>query len=357
MNSLFKKYKPGTVFNPLKGSFEVDNRYSTVKLGFPSRLNAMAIDPAKIAANDNMIFTPGEVVFSVKIYKNILVRKTGNQGEILIAENTKRGSLIIHAVRIMQKALDVNDGLYIEVDNGSELRHSGLGSSSALIAGVSAAINELYGSPIEKSDLNKYVAQNHGEEIDGDEENIQQVQCIGGSAASGYYNAGLIVLAGESIVVAQMKIDSSYKVVIGIPEDFVPMDSREMMELEEKNLDKFVQTGEKYGPEIAYRMLHEAMPGLVSGDMSRMGDLIFDYRFKMGSIDNCSFIYPRMNDIAKKIAYLKDKVTPVLSLSSVGPAFFAVSKHSDKIVAEFRKNGMNVIITEIENNKYKSLRK
>lgn len=351
---IFKRFKPGTIFNPLRGKYFVSKKYKSIKLRFPSRLNAMAIDPSKITSNENMIFTPGEVVFSVKIYKNILVKLIKGNNKIEISNESCRKPLIIHAVKLIQKVLKVSDGLYISIDNKNELKHSGLGSSGALIAGVASAINELYGKPISNDKLVEYLAQNHGEETESDDKYIQQVQCIGGSASSGNFKGGLIIISGKSKVISTMKIDEKYKAVIGIPNDYKPLDSAKMIELEENNLDKFLYTGKRYGGEIAYRMLHEALPTMVDQNIVAIGNLIFDYRFKMGSIKNCSFSYPKMNLIAKKIAHLKNNNdTPVLSLSSVGPAFFAITTNTEKVVKEFETNNMKIIVTEIENGTYK----
>jgi len=46
----------------------------------------------------------------------------------------------------------------------------------------------------------------------------------------------------------------------------------------------------------------------------------------MGSIDNCSYAYPKLVQLASRLAFLKTKVVDILSISSVGPSFFAVSK-------------------------------
>ncbi|NJK71183.1 MAG: hypothetical protein HC932_02915 [Thermales bacterium] len=138
----------------------------------------------------------------------------------------------------MQKALGVNHGFEISVENSKEIRHAGLGSSSGLISGVMACINELYGNPISAQNLVKYSAQNHGEEIDKDDESLIPVQCIGGSAASGLFNGSVLILAGESEVVTNIAIEKKYKVLIGIPKDYTPKDSEELMRLEELSFDK-----------------------------------------------------------------------------------------------------------------------
>lgn len=356
MKTDFKPYKIGTVFNPIKTEIlNVKPIYKVIKIKFPSRLNAMAIDPSKIASNKNLIYTPGEIVFSVAIYKHIEVKiiKENDSG-IVISKNSKRKPLIHHAYLLMKKALKFKDTIYINARNEKEIRHCGLGSSGGLIAGIACAINEIYGNPIDDASLVRYLTQNHGEEIDGRDDIINPVQCIGGSAASGIFRGGLLILAGDSCVIKTMDIDNKYKVVIGIPKDFTEQDSKILLEKEIGNLDKFIKTGKKFGPIIAYNILHKVMPAITKGNIRLIGDVIFDYRFKMGSIKNCSFAYPKIVELTNKLSFLKTRdLAEVLSISSVGPAIFAITQNSDYCSDVFKKFDLIVFTTTIENNKYK----
>ncbi len=347
----FTKFKIGTVFNPL--SFSVSKLKPVchkVTVKFPSRLNAMALDPSKITSNRNMIFTPGEIVFSIQIYKTITLKIIPQKGKIDISSSSQRKPLIKHAVLIMRKALNVNDGLYIDIDNSSELKHCGLGSSGSLIASVARGINALYGEPLSPQELVKYLAQNHGEEIEGENHFIQQVQCIGGSAASGCFSGGLLLITGKSQVIKTMVIPSDYTVIIGIPEGFKQQDAKLLMKKEEKKLPAFLKTGLRYGPIIAYRILHEVLPAMNEGNLNPIGKLIYDYRFKMGSIKNCSFTYPELNIIANKLRIIQEKkLADVLALSSVGPAFFAITMQPKKCKAIFKAAGLTIYQTKIDN--------
>lgn len=350
----FKPFKVGTVFNPLRITVKtVRPQFSSVEIKFPSRLNAMAIDPSKITSNRNLVYTPGEVVFSVKIYKTIKVEVLAEKNKLEVDRAAKRKPLINHAYFLMKRAIGFDNGLGISVDNSAEIRHTGFGSSSGLIAGIAAAVNEIYGNPVPVADLVRYLAQNHGEEIDGDDTHLNPVQCIGGSAASGLFEGGLIILAGESTVIGTMKVNPKYKVIIGIPEDYEEYDSKILLDKEIDNFDKFLETGRRYGPKIAYNILHFGLPGMVCGDIRPMGDLIFDYRFNMGSIQNCSYCYPPLVEIAEKLRYLKyDGTAEVLAISSVGPAFFAVSPNAKTIVRAFEKENLKTLVADIENDKY-----
>lgn len=359
MKTDFQPFKIGSLFNPLKSNISVEPKFEKVVVNFPSRLNAMAIDPSKIAENNNMVFSPGEVVFSVNIPKIVSVKKRKDK-KIIISKRTQRSTLVKHAVIMMQKALKVDDGYEIDVNNQDEFRHSGLGSSSSLIAAVGVAIHELYENPIPKNLLLKYFAQNHGEEIENSNTHLIPVQCIGGSAASGIYNGSAIILAGESVVVANEVLDDNYRAIIGIPEKYSPIDGKELMEEEKKSFPKFIATGKKFGPQIAYSIFHRALPALKEGNLRPLGKLIYEYRFKMGSIENCSFLYPPMDDIAKKLTPLfENNLVDVLSLSSVGPAFFTISKLKNlpQVKKTFKELGLSIFETELRNDSYRVIEK
>lgn len=359
MKKDFIPYKVGTVFNPIKVKGKVKPIYKSVQIKFPSRLNAMAIDPSKIASNNNLVYTPGEVVFSVGIYKTIKVKLLMDRpNELIISAKAKRKTLIRHSYLLMKKALNFKYGLYIEINNLKEYKHCGLGSSSSLITGVACAINEIFGNPIESNILVRYLAQNHGEEIEGEENLINPVQCIGGSAASGIFEGGLLVLGGESCVIKTMNIPSNYKVIIGIPKDFKEEDSDVMLKKEIDNLGKFLKCGKIFGPKIAYNIFHKFLPAMCQNNLTVIGDVIFDYRFNMGSIKNCSFVYPNLVNLTNNLAFLKkEKIAEVLSLSSVGPGIFVITTDSKTCLDCFKSNNLKIITTKIENGKYKIIKK
>lgn len=349
-------FKVGTIFNKINGKYNVNNPlFNSIKIKFPSRLNAMAIDPSLILPNKDGIYTAGEVVFSIGLYKVVSIEsRPGNLIEI--SDRSKRKSLILHAALLMKKALAFKGGLFIDVNNQDEIKHAGLGSSSGLIAGVACAINELYGSLISSQNLVKYLAQNHGEEIEDDNEHLCPVQCLGGAAAAGLFKAGMLVITGKNTVVATSIIPKKYKVVIGVPKDYIPLDSKKLFELEIKNIQNFINTGKKMNTKIAYNVLHKMLPAMISGDISSVGDVIYDYRFNMGSINNCSFTYPKLIKLAKNLSTLKkNKIAPILSLSSVGPGFFVITENVVACKNYFEKFGLYTVITNIENDGYQIL--
>jgi len=223
---------------------------------------------------------------------------------------------------------------------------------------VACAINELFGRPISPADLLQYLAQNHGEEIDNQPNLLNPVQCIGGSAAAGLYKGALLVLAGQSRVIKSMNLKGNYQVIIGIPKDFKELDSKLLLKKELSVIDNFLKCGKKYGPIIAYKVLHLVLPAMAEGDLTTIGDVVFDYRFKMGSIKNCSYAYPGLVDLTNRLAFLKTKgLVDLLSISSVGPAIIAVAKNISYAQKAFTKERLKILITKPENSAYKILEK
>ena len=349
----FSSFEVGTVFNDVSLSHELRPETSSVTVSYPSRLEAMALDPSKIADNTNLVYEAGQIDFSVALYKHISVSLSDSHDQIAISDRTSRKSLVRHAALIMRHAMGIKHGLDIDVEDDVDLRHCGLGSSSSLIAGTAAAINELYGKPIAPLDLVRFTAQNHGEEIDEDDSKLVPVQCIGGSAVCGHFEGGAIILAGQATPIFSTQIPEDLKVVIGIPIDFDHPDSQQLMQAEIDNIEGFKDSGERYGNEIAHRLLHKVMPDMARGSLKECKDLIFDYRWDMGSIANCSFVYPRLNEIADKLRWTKDDSDiEIISLSSVGPGFFCLTQNVDKVHDAFQDLGLTTHETSIHNGTY-----
>lgn len=358
--NFLKPFKAGTILNPLKSLSRIHSSpvYRKVNLTFPTRLNAMAMDPSRIAIKKNAKYTAGEVIFSVALFRKIRVSLRCEDANLVIIGNPSRQVLIKHAFLLMKKALEFSYGINIEVDISSDIPHAGLGSSSGLIAGVASAINELFGKPIESKYLLKYIAQNHGEEIEGDEDYLYPVQSLGGSVASGLYKAGLLLIAGENDVIASMTIPDIYSVVIGIPKNYIPKDAKTLMNLEIKNMHKFIRTGKRFGPQIAYQILHKMMPAIIEGDLKTIGDVIYEYRFRMGSIKNCSYAHKDLPKLMDSLAYLKtENLAEVLSISSVGPGVFAITRKTRTCLTAFQKAGLKTVVTKINNDGYQILDK
>jgi hypothetical protein len=73
----------------------------------------------------------------------------------------------------------------------------------------------------------------------------------------------------------------------------------------------------------------------------------------MGSIRNCSFVYPRMIEIAESLRDLKDDDRiDIIAPSSVGPAFFGLTKDPEYLISRFKEQGLSTYLTDIHNGRY-----
>jgi len=301
-------------------------------------------------------FQAGEVMASIKKPINVTTKFIGNNnGQLVIGDKTKRKALVNHAYLIMCQALGNSPSLSIDIDDELVMKHAGLGSSGATLGAVCASINELYGSPIDNLDLISYIANNYGEEIeDDDRENMKLVQCIGGSIADGLTEGGIAIITGNAVPIMTANYDGN--AVVAIPEDYVPLSAKELMEREEAHMSGFQEYGEKYASDVAYKVLHRGLPQLCKGDMSAIADAAFDHRFNRGSIQNCSFVYPRVNEIAKNVRHLYENGDcDMLAMSSVGPAFFALVDNKEdelRCLDTFAKQKMSVSTVSVHNGTY-----
>ncbi|WP_280275936.1 hypothetical protein [Nocardia wallacei] len=335
------RFPPGTVSNPLGFAVDTAPPAGRISLEYPLRINAMAIDPALVAPTDDHRYSAGEVVLSISETRTVEVIRTGRPRELSIGPDSDRPPVIRHAVGIMRAALGVDDGLEIHAPKLPFLRHSGLGSTSSLIAAVAAAMNELYGRPIGPEHMIRYLAQNHGEES-GTDDLLVPVQCLGGSAAAGHVAGSVIVLAGAGVPIATARLDD-VDILLATPRAFLDRTADDLLADEVAHMDGFVRTGRKHGPEIAYRLLHHCLPELARDNVRPLGELVFDYRFDMGSIANCAFVLPGLDRLAERLRPLwYAETTLFLGISSVGPTFFAIGQDLEMCRKAFEAEDMVV---------------
>ena len=333
--------------------------FQKVTIRYPSRLDAACIDPGKLYSVkpvDN-IYPTGQINFCVNICKNITVEPR-EDNIIIINGNYGRKSLIKHAIILMQKALDIPTGFSVTVDTDIDLRHCGLGSSASAIQGVGAAINELYNNPIKSMDLIRYLAGNHAEEIDGDDEHLVFVQSVGGSGVCGHYSGGLIIIAGRAMPIVRVNLPRELKIVFGVPNEYLHPDANILITDEISVSKNFEKASIDFSREIAYRLLNQSIPELLDGNLKPMKDFIFDYRWDMGSIKNCSYAYPQIVELAEKMRYLRnDDDIDFIFLSTAGPGFCMITKNTEKAKSIFEGLNMKTFITDIHNGKYKVIEK
>lgn len=342
------------VYDPLVKDRNLEKKYSKITLRYPVRLEAMALDPSLVAMNAKNDYRAGQMLLKVSLFRECSV-KINQTGDINIDVESDKKSLCMHAGKLMQNLLKSKLGFDIKYIDKVSVRHSGFGSSSACIAAICYGINELFGNYFTNQEMVNILAMNHGEEIDGDNGNIIPVQCLGGSAICGQTEGGLLITAGERKVIASCIVSDQYSVIILLPKNLKMPDSNKLMDSETDNMDSFIRTGKLFSSNVAYRLIHEVLPEMTSGQIKSAGSLAWDYRYHMGSIKNCSFAYKDVINISNEL----NKVYEIgeidfLSMSSVGPGFFAVIKEDliTKYIEIFESLGLECRMTKPFNKKY-----
>ena len=93
----FPTFKAGHIFNKYPHIIDenLKLKYDKINLEYPCRMDAMAINPAAVCYNDNLIFTPGEVVVSLNRKIKVSVEIISETGGLLeISDRTQRKVLI-----------------------------------------------------------------------------------------------------------------------------------------------------------------------------------------------------------------------------------------------------------------------
>ena len=125
-----------------------------------------------------------------------------------------------------------------------------------MISAVCIALNEAYGAPLSPRQLTLFITQNHGEEIEGENEKLMHTQCNGGSPSVALYKGGMQVIAGESNIILREEIPEKFTFVFGIPKMYKKCDAKFLMTLEKKQFPKMVKSSYDFSKEIAWKVLH-----------------------------------------------------------------------------------------------------
>lgn len=352
-------FKAGKIYNKVKGNIGNIHRIKTsICVSVPTRLNTMCFDLKSLTKPEKkFIYNAGELCLTADIptYAKITLNNEGGE-KISISDKTRRKSIVKHAALIMCKTLGIKDSLEIEANNEFDYPHSGLGSSSSLITAVCIAINEMYNKPLDERQITLFIAQNHGEEIDGDDERLVHIQCNGGSPSVALYKGGMQIITGESNMILRQDIPDNLKFVLAVPKFYKKRDAQELMSIEQDQFKKMSKSSLDFSKEIAYLTLHRLMPAVINQNIYEIGEVIKYYRFETGSLKIDSITWNGLYELMLKLIKHKDKDTPIISVSSCGPMVYALTSKPEKMEQVFKKMGMDNYRFNINNVGYKILK-
>jgi homoserine kinase len=341
----FKKVKIGNLAFPLHDGFRQSAHpvYKRVRVTVPGRLFALFKNIKGLVEQEPTgEFNYGEVSFGVNLRTHADVSLFDT---LHVTESTRRASIVRHAAEITRQQAGYTGGLLIEANNDFPYRHVGSGSSAALFTATALAINKLLGDPIQIDKLPRFLAQNYGEEIDGDHENLITVQCTGGTSWMGL--KGGIILVDKSQLLHRMVVPEEFGYVIGVP-DYPKPDAKGAMAREaggifQDILDKLPEM-DRFHREV----FAEVGRAIKENDIVGVGKGIykaFSYDPFMQLFDN---MFPGIKQLFWKLRDLMQKHNPVATfISSAGPGIVTVcNKHTEKEIMDcYEQLGIDYLLT------------
>ena len=309
----------------------------------------MCFDPCSLASpRKPHVYTAGELAFSTKAYTISKLKVTDDHSEVRVFGDRARKNIALHIALLFKKVLSIKNGLEIHASNLHPYTHCGFGSSAAIQTATALAINTAFGNPIDGKEIVKFLSQNYGEEIKGDNKLIH-IQSNGGGPAVAL-KGGMVAIAGEGVIIKQNAYPSGYSFVFGIPKSYVKADALQMFKKELSVLPLFKKTSKEYAQDASYLILHHLLPAMEEGRLKDIGDVIEKYRFDYGSLYNTGKVWPEMFELMHQLKpYRKKLGIEILSTSSVGPAIYALTTNPSKAEELFKRHGLRTINLETDN--------
>lgn len=344
-------FEVGKVAYPIAEHLEAKLRCESVAAVVPMRLNSMLLDYSLfVEGRPESWWRAGSVAFGARVFTTIRAEVRGSRGVITVGPEVPRHSIVRHAALIVQKALNVNDGILVTGGSGPEQRHMGLGSSPCLQIATACAVHELYGAPIPRAQLIRYLVRNYGEEIAGQESLLMPVQSMGAAAAIALAPAGMVVVAGLATVIARMRLPLTHRFVIGVPRDYESGDSVCGIAADAVTYPFLKKLGKSAKLETAYDVLHHLLPAMAERNLKAIGAVIRSQRLSAAQVKRYEMRYPGRGEMLVTLSELLDNsIVDIASVSSTGPALFALTRNCERVAKTFEAGGFLPHVVECHN--------
>lgn len=344
-------FKVGTIFHPIdrRNVLRPCRAHSAVEVSQPTRLNAMLLDYSQFTKRDTW-WRAGSVAFGVDLPWRVSIRCKGAPGSLCVVGGVARPAIIRHTVEIMRKALDVDDGLEIELSEYPKFTHVGLGSTPSIQTAIAAGLNGLFGDPIPANVLLPYLIRNYGEEIRDDSTMLLPVQAMGAAAAVGLAGGGLVVVAGPATVIARIAVPDEFRFVIGLASSGPKQDAAEALADDAVSYSVLRDLDSRVPLEVAYDVLNSLLPAMARSSMDDIGDVIEKLRLSPAQLRRYSMRYPdRAASLFELASRRKELGISVLSVTSTGPTIFALTREPERAKDSFEQLGYNAIVCAANN--------
>lgn len=282
----------------------------------PCRLHASVLDMNRFGPG-----APGGggIGFGIALTCKAKVQLTDGE-EISVKGN--RPAVAHHMAALFREMTGYREGIEIfTADHGRH--HIGLGSSIATVTAVCVALNEAFGRPLNLRDLRKLAARNYVEEGSGPGELLVRGFETNIGAMVGIHG-GMVLGSDDCELVYRIPLPPDMKALLLIPK------LSEGKSSGEEEADALLGRARDYdradAERKAYLVLMDLLPAMIDGNFQKIGDVIFGLA-SLGSKkaeimlhgDGGCEIFAAMEELRKDGA-------EIVSMSSVGPAVFALSR-------------------------------
>lgn len=298
----------------------------------PCRLHASVLDMNRFGPG-----APGGggIGFGIALSCKAKVQLT--EGDAISVKGN-RPSVAAHMAALFREMTGYREGIEIfTADHGKH--HIGLGSSIATVTAVCVALNEAFGRPLDLRDLRKLAARNYVEEAPGHGDRLVMGFETNIGAMVGIHG-GMVVGSDDCELIYRIPFPPDMKALLVVP------DLGEGKSSGEEEADALLGRARDFdrgdAERKAYLVLMNLLPAMIAGDFARVGDVVYQLALLGSKKAEIMLHGDGGKEIFETMAMLRRQGAEVVSMSSVGPAVFALSrkpsvwKKWDRLVGEGR---------------------
>jgi predicted sugar kinase len=228
-------------------------------------------------------------------------------------------------VHLFQALTGNQAGLEIEVNDHGR-RHMGLGSSIGTITAAAVALNEALGRPLGLRDLRLLIAHNYCEEAPGDPARLVRGFETNVGAMAGLHG-GMVVASDSCELIYRVRLPEAMRALLILPVigPEVASGQAEARAL----LNQACDLDRRDAGAKAYTVLMDLLPAMVRGDITTTGDVVYQLAQVGSKKAECTLHGHQGEEVYCTMAALRETGAEIVSMSSVGPAVFALSERPE----------------------------
>ncbi|HOT94108.1 MAG TPA: GHMP kinase [Methanoregulaceae archaeon] len=315
----FSPFRPGERIQTLgiRPSRPLQPTRETIRVRAPSRIHLTVLDMNRFAPERP---GGGGIGFAIAMPLSADVRCIDGPDEI----TSERLPIIRHFLEIFRQASGYTGGFSVRTSSHS-YPHVGLGSTSTMLIALAHGLNAAVGSPFTRTELRLLLGHNYVEETQ-DGEIAFGFETGVGPAASTY--GGMAVMGDRLTLVYHHAFAENRRVFVIIPASDISSAGTKEFDL----LMNRARCLDYQDRELkAYMILMDLIPALERGDLTRIGEIIWEIEFrgsKRAEIEHHTFsIYTYMSR-------LREAGFEFVGMSSVGPSIAVITSRTRQEVEE-----------------------